>query len=381
MFELKTNTIFGPGSSKNIGEIISADGRKAVALFVDSAIIKTSAIAEVIEHIKKGCDLVKVFENAVAEPDYDYLESVRSGFSGLSVDYIIAIGGGSTMDLAKGIAVLLNNPGKALEYRGFDKVKKSAVPIVAVPTTAGTGSEVTPNASFIDNKEGRKLGINTEYITPKYAILDPVLIVSCPRGVTVSSGMDVLVHCIESFVSKQATPLSREFSRIAFQLAFNSLEKNVSAPNDLDARGKTLLASHYAGISIMLAGGGPSAGMSYPLGVFHKVPHGMAGAVFLPKVIESNVSRGFLGYSELHDLIDGVEKDISVKEKNLRFSKEMYRLCESLGVPKKLNGFGVNETNVKLIINDIMTNMKGSLQQNPIEFGEKEVEKILYSMI
>ena len=380
-FKLKTDMRFGIGISRNIGDLLGNYNFGRLCLIVDSGVLNNNKIVhDLIGNLGRSSEIVKIFENKISEPDYDYLDNCKMEFAVFEFESLMAIGGGSTLDLAKGIAVLMRNPGKALNYRGFDLVKNPALPVIAVPTTAGTGSEVTPNAVFIDKKEKRKLGINTEYDRPKLAILDPLLTLSCPKGVTVSSGMDALTHALESFVAKRATPISRVFSKEAFSLVFNTLPKVVDDMDNVELRSKLLLGSYYAGIALMNSGAGPAGALSYVLGVHYNVPHGLAGAVFLPQVIRLNVERGCLTYAPLYDLIEGVDRNLSEIEKNRKFSEALEKLCEKLSIPKSLTGFGVAQKDVEFLVNESFW-LRQAMEQNPVPFTKEETQLVWESLL
>jgi len=379
-FKLKTDLRFGVGITKNMANLLRDCGFCKVGVIIDAGVLKNNAAHELINNLKQSCTIEKIFENRVSEPDYDYLDECKKEFFGTSVNCLIGIGGGSTLDLTKGIAALVKNPGKAIHYRGFNLLKNPSLPIVAIPTTAGTGSEVTPYAVFIDRNEKRKLGINSDYNIPRLAVLDPLLTLSCPRSVTVSSGMDALTHAVESFVAKGATPISKMFSKNAFSLIFNNLSKVVDDMGNIDVRSKLLLGSHYAGVALMNSGAGPAGAMSYPLGVHYNVPHGLAGAVFLPKVVKFNVQGGCESYAELYDLIDNADKNLSVLQKIKEFSEALDALCEKLLIPRHLSQFNVSRKDVDFIVKDTFSGLKGAIEQNPIPFTEKDARNILNEM-
>ncbi len=380
-FKLKTDMRFGIGISRNIGDLVANYNFRRLCLIVDSGVLNNNQIVhDLIGNLGRLSEIVKIFENKISEPDYDYLDNCKMEFATLEFEGIMAIGGGSTLDLTKGIAVLMRNPGKALNYRGFDLVKNPALPVIAVPTTAGTGSEVTPNAVFIDKNEKRKLGINTEYVRPKLAILDPLLSSSCPKGVTVSSGMDALTHALESFVAKSATPISRVFSKEAFSLIFNNLSRIVDDMDNVELRSKLLLGSYYAGIALMNSGAGPAGAMSYPLGVHFDVPHGLAGAVFLPQVIRLNVEMGCLAYAPLYELIEGAEQTLNEVEKNRRFAEAVNELCQRLSIPVSLKDFGVSQKDISFLLEESFW-LKAAIEQNPIPFTEREIKTVWESLL
>ncbi len=380
-FKLKTDMRFGTGISGKAGELLAGYKPGRLCLVIDSGVLKNNrVVSDFIQSLKPSFEIVRIFENKAGEPDYDYLDNCMAELAGVEFESLIAVGGGSTLDLAKGIAVLKRNPGKAISYRGFDLVKNPALPVIALPTTAGTGSEATPNAVFIDSQQKRKLGINTEYVRPILAILDPLLTLSCPRAVTVSAGMDALTHSMESFVAKKATPTSRMFSKEAFSLVFNSLHKIADDMSNVELRAKLLLGSYYAGIALMNSGAGPAGALSYVLGTRYNVPHGLAGAVFLSPVVNLNTRMGCLSYAQLYDLIEGADRNLDEVRKNKMFSEALRELCDKLSVPKSIKDFGVLPQDLRFLVEESFW-LKAAIEQNPIAFTAREVQTVWESLL
>jgi alcohol dehydrogenase class IV len=276
--------------------------------------------------------------------------------------------------------VLVTNHGPAIQYRGFDLIKNPGIPVVAIPTTAGTGSEVTPNAVFTDKKEMRKLGINSALYLPRLALLDPLMTISCPRSVTVSSGVDAIVHTIESYAAKRTNPISRMWAREAFHLLFHALPEVVDNLDNVCLRERVQRGAFCAGIALMNSGAGPAGALSYPLGVRFNVPHGWAGAVFISRVARFNAERGFADYSELYDLIEGADHSLSSQEKAIKFCDELDRVLFKLEVPARLTHFGVKPEDVPVLAEQTML-LAGALEMNPVPFGLKEVESVLRAMV
>src|SRR3989344_3938203 len=376
--QIRTNLIFGPGKIEELAELLKKEKFTKVAAVIDKGVANRNQVQ--LLHLQKHseCVILNVFVNEVAEPDYDFLDQFKKNFADVNYQCLIGVGGGSSLDLAKGIAVLLANPGPAISYRGFPDLKNNPLPVIAIPTTAGTGSEVTYNAVFTDSAEKRKLGINSRLNYPIYAILDPNLTLSCPTSVTVSSGMDAIVHVVESFVSKTTNPLSRMVGRESFQLMYLNLLKVLHDPQNVEVRGKLLLGSYLAGISLE-TGGGPSSSLSYPLGSLFKVPHGIAGGVFIHKIVKFNVEKGFMGYTELYDSISPGEKK-SDAEKNKLFVQKMEELSSALNVPQKLTHFKIEKEHKASILDFTSKFMMGGINQNPVKMELEDVDAILESM-
>jgi alcohol dehydrogenase len=383
-FNLKTKTRFGVGTALNLGTYLKELPFKRIGIIVDSNVSNQKYVIRILENIKKqNFSKVQIRKyNLNVEPDYDSLDKVKADFlegNLPAVDCFVGIGGGSAMDFAKGLATLVVNPGKAITYRGFPTDINPSLPTIAVPTTAGTASEVTYNAVFIDRQGKKKLGINTHYNFPVLAILDPKLTLSCPKSVTVSSGMDALVHTLESYIAVQANPYTRIFAKEAFRYLFNSIGKVIDDPENIELRSNILFGAYLAGISLMNSGSGVAGALSYSLGVHFNVPHGIAGAVFLPYVMEHNVKMGY-DYSELHDLIDGADKSLSPSEKSNLFAEKLFELCKKLDVPDNMRGFGVNENNINILL-DENEHLDKAFAQNPLPFSVEDGKRLLIKMI
>ncbi len=384
-FNLKTKLKFGPGEGLNLGKYLKEMGFKRIAVIVDSKVYQTDYLRAIIDNLaRENFEGIKIWEyNFKAEPDYDSLDRVKIDFMDEVgqpiVDCFVGIGGGSVIDFSKGLATLVVNPFESRKYRGFPQDINPSLPTIALPTTAGTGSEVTYNAVFIDWKDNKKLGINTMHNFPVLAVLDPKLTLTCLESITVSAGMDALTHILESYISLKANPLNRFFAKEAFRLVFNSLFKVLDEPDNLEIRGNIQLGAYLAGISLMNSSPGIAGAMSYPLGVHFKVPHGIAGAVFLPYITEYNAKSGF-DYSELYDFIENTNKDLSKEEKSRLFSQKMFELCEKLKVPSDLKAFGVNEENIDKLLNDV-EGLKGAFDFNPIPFSVEEGRILLTKLI
>jgi alcohol dehydrogenase class IV len=378
-FQLQTRLFYGIGYSRNLGGMIKDNGYRNVAILVDEGVFRTLPYYQEIQVvIQKAAERhhIEVLRGT-EEPDYEYLDEITDKVRTIdTIDVIVGIGGGSCLDITKAVAVLKTNPGKSIEYRGFDKVTTPGVPTIAIPTTAGTGSEVTNNAVFTDKKEMKKLGINGRFMNASYAILDGEWTMSCPESVAVSSGMDALVHSLESFMCNKANPLTRTFSKAAFARLYHALPSIIDDPLNAMKRQELLLGSFFAAIALFNSGSGIAGALSYPLGVYFKVPHGIGGGIFLPSVIEFNVKRGYEDYAELFDLIEPGSK-VPVKEKAVRFSYLLKALSAKLGVPEYLNQWGITKKNVGEV-SKLMLPLQAAFDQNPVAFS---AEKDAYEML
>tara|TARA_B110000444_G_C18827732_1_gene591306 strand:- start:689 stop:1831 length:1143 start_codon:yes stop_codon:yes gene_type:complete len=373
-FTFRGTIFFGIGKRNNLNKIIEQENFKTAGIVIDHALVEIPIFQDFLKLIKIKIILIKC---DIAEPTYEKLEQKRIEVKNKDIDVFIGIGGGSALDLAKGLSVLSKNTGPAISYRGFDQFREPIPPVIAIPTTAGTGSEITPNASFIDTDEKKKLGINGEAIRPKYAILDPELTLSCPLSPTISAGVDSMVHATEAFIAKKTNPVAKMFAKKGFSLVFKNLELLAHDLEDLDLRENVMYGAFMSAIALMNSGTGPAAAMSYPLGVHFGVPHGIGGGIFLPHVIDYNIKSGFYDYAYILD----DEKDTnSIKDKAYKFSEKIFKSWSNLNVPSDLKIFGMQEKDKKVFISNTL-DLKMALDQNPIPFNEKEIKNILSELL
>ena len=373
-FIFKGHIYFGVGSRNRVRDILTHNNYKLVCIVIDHALISLPIIKKFLKTLQ--CD-IKIIECDISEPTYEKLEEKRINLNKDNMDVFIGIGGGSALDMAKGLAVLYSNKGPAISYRGFDRYKEPILPVIAIPTTAGTGSEITPNASFIDTIEKRKMGINGEAIRPKYAILDPELTLSCPKGPTISAGVDSMVHATEAFVAKKSNPMAKMFAKEGFKLVFDNLPILIDDLDNIELREKVMYGAFLSAVALMNSGTGPAAAMSYPLGVHFGVPHGIGGGLFLPYVIEHNINQGYLDYYKLNSIEDS---SLSKKELASNFLSDFKETWKKLEVPKELTQFGLDKTQVISFVSEVM-DLKGALDQNPFPFYEMEIQNILEKLI
>jgi alcohol dehydrogenase class IV len=374
--EMPTKVAFGSGVRHQVIAALQREGWQCLGLVKDQGLQGEAVVDEFINDLQSACKELTVTICDIQEPTYEFLDAKRIELENPKPDVIIGLGGGSAMDTAKAMAVLVHNRQPAISYRGFDQMTDPVLPIIAIPTTAGTGSEVTPNASFIDAPEQRKMGINGEAVRPKYAFLDPDLTLSCPKKPTLSAALDGLVHATEALVAKKTNPWAEQLAIAGFIQIFNSLPKVLDNLGDISARREVMLGAFYAGIALMHSGTGPSAAMSYPLGVRHGVPHGLGGAIFLPHVMKYNAESGFSGYAPLFDGVMPVVANLSGQQKGVELAEKLLKRWREWGVPVDLGLLGVVGDAVPLFIKDTM-DLGGALVQNPVEFGPEQIKLIL----
>lgn len=298
------------------------------------------------------------------EPTYEYLEKILSQYNGVKgFDCICGIGGGSVMDFAKGVAILSKNQGSAISFRGFPSLKNKPLPVVLVPSTVGTGSEIIFNASFTDTQSKQKLGINSVENYPRLTILDPALARNAPPSVFQSTGCDLLVHIVESFLSPHSTIPTREFSRTAYRLWSQAFPKILDGSKQFDNWEKLQWASVFGMLGLSNSSSGPSGAFSYYLGPVHKVPHGIAGAFFLRHVLK-------ITYRNKDKTIEGLSHDKSpVLDKILR-------ILDLAKIPKTLNGLGINDFDKNKFF-EFSKKVSAARKLHSIPFTMKMVEELV----
>ena len=283
------------------------------------------------------------------------------------------------MDTAKAAAVLATNEGRARDFQGLNKVPKAGLPKGMVPTTAGTGSEVTFTAVFINEEEKKKAGINSPFLYPEMSILDPELTLGLPAAVTAFTGMDALTHAIESYTSKAASPMSEMFSEEAIRRIGKSLRQAVDQGSDLDARTHMLFGSLLAGVGLANAGVTAAHSLSYPMGGVYRVPHGVASAMLLPAIMEFNAFSSVKKFARIAELLGEKVKELSVKEAAVLAVETVKQLAKDIGIPQRLSDLGIPETAIPGIAEEAMK-VARPLENNPRPFSLEEAVRIYHSV-
>ena len=285
---------------------------------------------------------VTLFDQHVeAEPRLEVAdEGAKAALKG-KCDIVVGIGGGSAMDVAKAVAVLAANRNKAADYLGLNKVPGPGLPKIMVPTTAGTGSEVTFTAVFVRQNLKKKEGMNSPYLYPELAILDPTLTLTLPPVSTASTGIDALCHAIESFTSISSSPMSEVFSLEAIRLISENLRTCVHNGRNLEAREKMLLGSLYAGLGLANAGVGAVHSLSYPLGGKYGVSHGLANTIMLPHVMAFNLPGALEKFAVIAEMMGELIDDLPLREAAYLAVEAVQSLIEDCGVYTTLEDLNI----------------------------------------
>jgi alcohol dehydrogenase len=288
---------------------------------------------------------------------------------------VVGIGGGSALDCAKAVAVLAPNNGRAKEYLGLNKVPGPGLPKIMVPTTAGTGSEVTFTAVFVRKDLKKKEGMNSPFLYPEIALLDPLLTASLPPGPTATTGIDALCHAIESYTSINASPVSEIFSLEAIRLIAENLRTCVHNGKELDAREAMLLGSLYAGLGLANAGVTAVHSLSYPLGGQFGIPHGLANTLLLLPVMEFNLPGALEKFAVIAEVMGEVVEGLSDRDAACLALDAVESLIADCGIETGLETMGIAEVDFPALADVAMT-VARPLENNPRKVTKEDAIKI-----
>lgn len=325
-----------PGALQELAGITTRYGAKRVLIVTDTGIVQAGILDLAVKSLK-GQHLELLIESGISkEPSTGLVDILFERVRDFDPDLILALGGGSPMDVAKLLSVMLRQGGDAVSFLFPDAVKTKGVPVIAIPTTAGTGSEVTPIAVLTDDNDGIKKAVVSRYLIPDVALLDAHLSLRMPRTVTAYSGMDALTHAIEAFTSTKATAFSDMFAKEAVRLLLSNLRIAVQEGMQEDVRHLMLMGSFYAGVAFTNAGVAAVHALAYPLGGMYDVPHGLANSLLLPAVMTFNKPACAARYHELArvtGLVNGSESPSGADA----FIHAVAGLSQEIGIPDGLH--------------------------------------------
>ena len=343
-----TRILFGVNAVNQVGDMISQLGGHRVFLVADPGLKQAGIIQQVADLLDKAKIPCTVYDKVTPEPGLKLADQAVLLAKKNKADCVVGLGGGSALDIAKAASILLTNGGKAEDYLGLGKIKRQGVPKIMIPTTAGTGAEVTFTAVFINEKTNSKGGMNGDPLYPDAAILDPALTLSLPPHVTAATGIDAFTHALEAFVSTQAHVISDMYALEAIGLISNNLGAAYANGSNLEARSAMLMGSLLGGKALATAGVGLVHAMAYPLGGMFNTAHGLANAVLLPYVVEYNIIGSpdkfatiaqVMGYEAIHQLNADVGIPSSLADLNIPTDKiaEMAQIALTVTRPVENN--------------------------------------------
>jgi len=373
-FFIPPNISYGPGAMSRLADEVQGLGRRALLVIGMGALRRTGAFDAIHSALRsRGIEAV-LFEGVESDPSIETVDrGARAAVSG-GCDMVVAAGGGSVMDAGKAIAAMATNSGSIRHYLEGKLFAAKPIPCVAIPTTSGTGSEVTRNSVLTNRQEGYKRSIRHRWLIPAAAIVDPELTLSLPPPITASSGMDALAQLIEPYISRKSTPLTDALAIYGIALVGRSLKSAVENGGDMRARADMSLASLMSGMALANAGLGAAHALSHPLGARFGIPHGCGCAMLLPWVMEFNLAAAQEKLARVAAALGEETHGIEIEEAAGRAIARVRRLAHEIGIPAGLSGFGVSEKDCERVAHEARGS---SLDANPVEARDEELVKIL----
>lgn len=342
---LNETSYFGPGSRAVLAEEIKKRGFSKVFVVTDNDLVKFGVAAQVTSVLEAAGIPFEIFSDVKQNPTVKQVKAGGAKFAASGADVIVAIGGGSPIDTSKAIGIIANNPEFAdvVSLEGVANTKKKSVPVIALPTTAGTAAEVTINYVITDEENVKKMVCVDPNDIPVMAIVDAELMLSMPKGLTAATGMDALTHAIEGYITKGAWSMSDMFELKAIELIAKYLPMVVENPGDVEARDGMALAQYVAGMGFSNVGLGLVHGMAHPLGAYYDIPHGVANALLLPLVMQYNMESSVDKYVDIAKAMGVCVAGMSKDEAAQAAVDAVKALAVKVGIPERLRDLNVPE--------------------------------------
>ena len=341
-FRIPRVVITGSGASEQAGEESRKLGVKKALIVTDPNLVKLGIVDGVKQSLQRSGVSFATFDGVLTEPTVEFVQEGLKAYQENRCDFLLAVGGGSPMDTAKAIAVMVTNTGSIEDYPGLGKIPQKGRPIIAIPTTAGTGSEVTPFTIITDTRRNVKMLIGSPFIIPEVAIVDPSLTLTLPQDITAATGIDALTHAIEAYVSVKAQPMSDIFSLSAIELISGNLRQAWSNGNDIEAREKTMLGALQAGIAFGNSSVALVHGMARPVGAYFHVRHGASNAALLGVVMDFSLTGNPTRYARIAQAMGEDISALSALEAAQLGAKAVKKLIKDIKVPS-LRELGVDK--------------------------------------
>jgi len=377
-FQPRTRVVFGAGAIERLGELARELNFRRTLLVADHGLLASGHVDEAVRPLEKaGVEVIR-FHDFEVNPDSRMVENGTAFVAPLNIDSIIGLGGGSSMDCAKAINFLLTNGGRISDYRGYGKATQPMLPMIAIPTTAGTGSEGQSYALISDEETHAKMACGDPKAAFRVALLDPALTVSQPRSITATSGFDAIAHAVETFVTTKRNPVSELFSREAWRLLEPNYERVLSQPDNLEARGAMQLGAYYAGVAIENSMLGAAHACANPLTARYGTAHGAAIAMLLPSVVRWNERIAGTEYFWLltWSTIAGRNNHMTPTEE---LARRLEELVEAGGLRSSLREAGVKETELPELAAEAAEQWTGTFNPRPFDKqGAIEVYQCVY---
>jgi len=375
LFRTVPRIVMGPGALNQLADEVGGLKAKKVLIVTDQGLIGAGLVKQAQAVLEKAGIEYAVFGDVEADPRYEIVADCVAMIRSENADLIIGFGGGSPIDIAKVSAIMATNDGPIEQYFGIDLVPQRGLPTLIIPTTAGTGSEVTPIAILSDHIEKLKKGIVSAHLFPSAALLDPELTLGLPAHVTAATGMDALIHAIESYTSKNATSISDMLARQAMQLIAANIRTAFTDGSNLAARSKMLEGSLLAGMAFCTAGVTAVHAFAYPIGAEFHIPHGVANSIMLTPVMEFNKLGSLDRFARIAGYLGEDTDGLSTPEAADAAVEAMRTLAADLKIPDHLSEFGIADKDIPDLATGVMK-VTRLLANNPRDLSQKDAEEI-----
>jgi lactaldehyde reductase len=347
-FILNEVSYFGPGARKEVPGIVKRLGFHKALIVTDKGLVKFGVAKMVTDVLDEAKIPYELYDEVKPNPTVTNVKRGVKAFADAKADFLVAIGGGSSMDTAKGIGIVTNNPEFAdvVSLEGVADTKHKSVPIIALPTTAGTAAETTINYVIIDEVKQKKMVCVDPNDIPAVAVIDAELMYSLPKGLTAATGMDALTHAIEGLITKAAWELSDMFEIKAIEMIHKYLETAVNEPKNPVGRDGMAVAQYVAGMAFSNVGLGVVHGMAHPMGALFDVPHGVANALLLPTIMRFNAPAALDKFTEIAKAMEVYKKGMTKEEAADAACQAVQDLALRVGIPQHLTDLGIKESDI-----------------------------------
>lgn len=376
-FILNEVSYFGPGAREVLPSEISRLGLHKALVVTDKDLVKFGVAEKVLEVLRSAGIPFEVFSEIKPNPTVANVKAGLVAYASSGADFIIAIGGGSSIDTAKAVGIVSNNPqfSDIVSLEGVADTKKKSVPIIALPTTAGTAAEVTINYVITDEENHKKMVCVDPNGIPAIAIVDAELMYTLPKSLTAATGLDALTHAIEGLITKGAWEMSDMFEIKAIEMIARYLETAVAEPSNVEARNGMAVAQYIAGMAFSNVGLGVVHGMAHPLGARFDIPHGVANALLLPIVMEFNAPAALEKYVEIAKAMNVYVSGMTAEQAADAAVNAVKELSVKVGIPQHLSELGIKESDLEMLAADAFADV--CTPGNPREVN-KEIIYDLY---
>ncbi|WP_018930563.1 iron-containing alcohol dehydrogenase [Gracilibacillus lacisalsi] len=378
-YEMPTKIEFGSGYVQHLAKYVDEVNGNKVLIVGDPGVLKAGIIEKIESTIKKANIPYHIFSDIGTEATIESVDKAFYQAKENQCDVVIGVGGGSSLDIAKSVGILLGNGGDIRDYVGLDKVPSQGKPVIAIPTTAGTGSEITRFSVLSDKKAKAKLSVGSMFNCPTIALVDPELTLTLPPHITAATGMDALTHALESFVNKETQPISEALSVESMKLISRGLRLAVVQGENLAARKDMLLASTMAAMAFNTTRLGLAHSLAIPLGAKFNIPHGVVNAILLPEVMQFNLVGNTQKFIEIAKIFGEKVDGLSDLEAARKAVDAIRRLKKDIGIKQNLSDFNVTEEDLEEIAEEAM--LSGNTPINPVKPTIEDFKNICRSVM